>query len=218
MGVTKERWLAERRSDPWHRKAKEEGYPSRAAYKLIFIQQKYHVIKRGDLVVDLGSWPGGMLAVESQTVGPEGLVVAVDLKEPAFRAENVVFLRMDVNDADAPFAILSALGNRRCDVLVSDVSPKFTGVRDVDVFNQLMLGIRALEISDVVLRRGGNVVIKFFECEELPRIERRLRNGFRFLKRVITPPTLRKNSSELFLVGIGKLTDRVSDGLAELAR
>jgi 23S rRNA (uridine2552-2'-O)-methyltransferase len=61
--VTKERWLAERRSDPWHRKAKEEGYPSRAAYKLIFIQQKYRVIKRGDLVVNLGSWPGGMLSL-----------------------------------------------------------------------------------------------------------------------------------------------------------
>jgi len=62
------------------------------------------------------------------------------------------------------------------------------------------------------------VVIKFFECEELPRIERRLRGSFRFLKRVITPPTLRKNSSELFLVGIGKLAERVSDGLAELVR
>jgi len=216
--LTKERWLAERRSDPWHRKAKAEGYPSRAAYKLIHIQQRYRVLERGDLVVDLGSWPGGMLSVESRTVGPEGLVVAVDLKEPVFRAENVVFLQMDVNDEEAPFEILSALGNRRCDVLVSDASPRFTGVRDVDVFNQLLLGVRALEIADVVLKRGGNVVIKFLECEELARVERRLRRWFRFVKRVVTPPTLRKHSSEVFLVGLGKLADGMSEGLRDLIR
>ncbi|MEN3048219.1 MAG: RlmE family RNA methyltransferase [Candidatus Caldarchaeales archaeon] len=214
--MSKARWLAERREDPWHRRAKAEGYPSRAAYKLLYIQQKYGILRRGDVVVDIGSWPGGMLKVESEIVGPEGLVVAVDLREPVFRAENVRFLRMDIEDPKASEAILDALGGVRCDVLVSDASPKFTGARDVDVFNQLLLTVRAIEVSDVVLAKGGNAAFKAFECPELQAVEQRLRRSFEAYRRVVTPPTLRKRSSEVYMVCMGKRREGVSEGLREL--
>lgn len=214
--MSKARWLAERRGDPWHRRAKAEGYPSRAAYKLLYIQQRYGILERGDVVVDIGSWPGGMLKVESEIVGPEGLVVSVDLREPVFRAENVRFLRMDVEDPRATDAILDACGGERCDVLVSDASPKFTGAKDVDAFNQLLLTVRAVEVADVVLAWGGNAVFKAFDCPELPVVEQRLRRSFRAYKRVVTPPTLRKRSSEVYMVCIGKAREGVSEGLREL--
>ncbi|MCS7118242.1 MAG: RlmE family RNA methyltransferase [Thaumarchaeota archaeon] len=214
--MSKARWLSERRDDPWHRRAKAEGYPSRAAYKLLYLQERYRVLRRGDRVVDIGSWPGGMLKVESEIVGPEGLVVAVDIREPLYRAPNVKFLMLDIEDPRAPDAILDALNGERCDALISDASPKLTGSRDVDVLNQLILTVRALEVSDLVLSQGGNAVLKAFECEELGDVERRLRKSFRAYKRTVTPPTLRKRSTEVYLVCLGKLHEGISENLRDL--
>ncbi|MCS7094534.1 MAG: RlmE family RNA methyltransferase [Thaumarchaeota archaeon] len=214
--MSKARWLSERRDDPWHKRAKVEGYPSRAAYKLLYIQKRYRVLRRGDRVVDIGSWPGGMLKVESEIVGPEGLVVAVDVREPAFKAPNVKVLVTDLLSPKVADEILNALNGERCDVLISDASPRLSGVRDVDVFNQLVLTIRALEVSDVVLSLGGNSVLKAFECEELGVLERRLQRSFRVCKRVVTPPALRKRSSEVYLVFLNKLHEGASENLRSI--
>lgn len=203
------RWHAERVSDPWYRKAKAEGYPSRAAYKLLYIQQKYSLIKEGDVIVDLGSAPGGMLAIESELVGKQGKILAVDTREIKVTADNITKLSMDILSDDAPKIIAQALGWRRCDVLVSDASINLSGIKELDAFKQLELVLRVVEISDLVLRRGGNILIKAFECEELVNVEKGLRRGYNFYKRVRTPPSNWKQSSEVYLMGLEKMREGI---------
>lgn len=208
--MSKARWLAERRDDPWVKRARREGYPSRAAYKLLFVQRGYGLIEEGDAVVDIGAAPGGMLKLESELVGPGGLVVAVDTRRIVYSADNVKHLCLDIKDPAAAERILEALGWRRCDVLVSDASPSFTGVREVDALVQLELSVRSLQLAGPLLRRGGNVLVKALECGELRQVERALKRSFAFYKRVVTPPSLRRHSSEVYLLGMGKKSDGVA--------
>jgi 23S rRNA (uridine2552-2'-O)-methyltransferase len=196
-------------SDPWYRRAKMEGYPSRAAYKLLYIQKKYNIIREGDVVVDLGSAPGGMLSIESELVGSQGAVLAVDTREIRVNANNITKLSLDILSPEAPKLIAKALDWRRCDVLISDASPNLSGIREVDAARQLELVLRVIEISDLVLRRGGNLLVKAFECEELVKVERGLRRGFNFYKRVKTPPSTWKHSSEAYLMGIEKVQEGI---------
>ncbi|MCS7145573.1 MAG: RlmE family RNA methyltransferase [Nitrososphaerota archaeon] len=198
------RWFSERRADPWHRRAKIEGYPSRAAYKLKHIQRLYSIIRPGDLVVELGAAPGGMLKVVSELVGDDGLAVGVDIKPITLKGENIRTLQIDINDPSAPQEILRTLGDSKCDVLISDASPNLIGVAEVDTLRQLDLVFRCCEIADTVLRDDGNVMLKAFECPELTRIEKPLRLCFIAYRRVTTPPSLRKHSSEVYLLGIGR--------------
>ncbi|MEM1534788.1 MAG: RlmE family RNA methyltransferase [Nitrososphaerota archaeon] len=202
--MTRERWLSERRADPWFNRAKREGYPSRAAYKLKHIQKLYSIITPGDVVVELGAAPGGMLKVASELVGEEGLVIGVDLKPIQCSGRNIRALRMDIYDPATPEEILKLTGYEGCDVLISDSSPNLIGAAEVDTLRQLDLVIRCCEISDKVLKDNGNIVLKAFECPELLSVERPLRYCFRSYRRVTTPPSLRKHSSEVYLVGIGR--------------
>ena len=186
-----------------------EGYPSRAAYKLLYIQKKYNIIKEGDIVVDLGSAPGGMLSIESELVGKHGTVLAIDTKEIRVSANNITKLSLNVLSPEAPKMIAKALDWRRCDVLISDISPNLSGIRELDAVRQLELVLRVIEISDLVLRRGGNILIKAFECEELVKVERGLRRGFNFYKRVKTPPSTWKHNSEAYLMGLEKVQEGI---------
>ncbi|MEM1966348.1 MAG: RlmE family RNA methyltransferase [Nitrososphaerota archaeon] len=198
------RWLSERRADPWVKRAKREGYPSRAAYKLKHIQELYSLIGLGDIVVELGAAPGGMLKVASEIVGEEGLVLGVDVKPIRCSGPNIRTLVLDIMSPTAPEAILRELEYVKCDVLISDASVNLTGVVEMDTLRQLELVLRCCEIADMVLKDGGNIMFKAFECPELQLIERPLRRHFKQFKRVITPPSLRKHSSEIFLIGLGR--------------
>lgn len=190
--------------------AKDEGYPSRAAYKLIHVQKKYDLIHRGDTVVDLGAAPGGMSMVAARLVGSDGRVVSVDTEPLTFSMSNVVYLELDLFSSSVVDLILEALGGRKCDVLISDASPKFSGVKEIDMANQIRLTRRAVEIGDSVLMDGGSALLKAFECEEVKCVETALKRGFRFYRRVIPPPTLRRHSSELYLLCVGKRVSEVS--------
>ncbi|GBC70649.1 Ribosomal RNA large subunit methyltransferase E [Candidatus Calditenuaceae archaeon HR02] len=202
--MARNRWLAERRADPWVRMAKREGYPSRAAYKLKHIQRLYSIISPGDVVVELGAAPGGMLKVASELVGERGLVLGVDIRPIHCTEENVRHLKIDIYDPSAPREVMRLLDGVRCDVLISDASPNLIGVPEIDTLKQLDIVIRCCEIADEVLKDGGNIMLKAFECPELARLDRVLRSCFDNYKRVTTPPSLRKHSSEVYLVGIGR--------------
>ncbi len=184
--------------------AKKEGYPSRAAYKLKHIQRQYSIIGPGDVVVELGAAPGGMLKVASQLVGEKGLVLGVDVRPISCTGENIRHLKIDIYDPLAPREILRLLEGAGCDVLISDASPNLIGVPEIDTLRQLDLVIRCCEIADEVLKDDGNIMLKAFECPELARLDRVLRGCFKNYKRVTTPPSLRKHSSEVYLVGIGR--------------
>lgn len=199
------RWRSEARRDIYRRKAREEGYRSRAAYKLLEANNRFKLIKRGDIVVELGAWPGGMSQAAARLVGPEGLVVAVDVRRfKRFEEPNIVTLELDILEDDVAEAVLEALNGKRADVLISDASPRFTGIRDVDVLRQMELAEKSYQISLEVLRRGGSAMLKAFECRELRELEQRIRESFRKVKRFI-PSATRKTSSELYLIALKML-------------
>ena len=198
------RWIEEAKRDHYRRRAKAEGYRSRAAYKLLEAQKKFGLIERGDIVVDLGAWPGGMSQAASRLVGPEGLVVAVDRRElEDFGMENVITLQLDILEDDVVSEVSKVLDGKLADVLISDAAPKFTGIRDIDVIAQYELTRRAYEIAGELVRRGGSIMLKAFECEELRELERELRGEYGFVKRFI-PRAKRKTSSELYLIALKK--------------
>ena len=199
------RWLAEARRDYYRRRAREEGFRSRAAYKLLEAVERFRLIRRGDIVVELGAWPGGMSQAASRVVGPQGLVIAVDRREfRSFEESNIVALQLDILEDEVIDPILDLTGGKMVDVLVSDASPRFIGVRDVDVARQIELTLRSMEIAEGIVRRGGNVMLKAFECEDLREVEARLREMFGKVRRFI-PRSSRKTSSELYLIGLGRL-------------
>lgn len=197
-------WLQQRARDQFSRRAKETGYRSRAAFKLLAIQEKFGFLNPGDVVADLGAAPGGMTKVAAEIVGEKGLVVAVDVKVmPEIPLGNVRYLLRDIMDKDLARTITECAGERVLDKLISDASPKFSGKRELDIANQLTLGRRAIQLSKSLLRTGGGVAVKVFECPEIRELERKLAADFRSVRRYITPAT-RKHSSELFLVALRK--------------
>ncbi|RLG04507.1 MAG: 23S rRNA (uridine(2552)-2'-O)-methyltransferase [Thaumarchaeota archaeon] len=198
------RWVEDAKRDYYRRRAREEGYRSRAAYKLLEAQRKFKLIRRGGIVVELGAWPGGMTQAAAKIVGPEGLVVAVDVREfEPFREENVITLQLDILEDDVASEVLRTLDGKRADLLVSDASPRFTGIRDVDVVRQYELSLKSFEIARKVVKRNGSIMLKAFDCEEIKELERELRGEYKVLRRFI-PKAKRKTSSEFYFIGLGK--------------
>ncbi|MGC8556373.1 MAG: SAM-dependent methyltransferase, partial [Conexivisphaera sp.] len=156
----------EARRDLYWRLAKERGYRSRSAFKLLEIQRKFGVMRRGDRVLDLGCHPGGWLQVSSKVVGNEGLVVGVDLKDTRLQLGNVRFVRADVTDGGLP-EVLRTYAPFGYDVLLSDLSPNISGAWELDHARQISLSRRALELALGLLKEGGNAVFKVFQGEDL---------------------------------------------------
>jgi len=199
------RWLQEARKDHYRRRAREEGYRSRAAYKFLEAQRKYRLVKRGDIIVDLGAWPGGISQALARIVGSEGLVIAVDRRKfKKFDEQNIITLQLDILEDDVVSEIKKILDGKLVDFLVSDASPSFSGIRDVDGLRQIELTERSHEIAKELVKRSGSVMLKALECGELRELERELKREFKIIKRFI-PKATRKSSSELYLIGIGKL-------------
>ena len=189
------------RRDAFHQRAKREGYRSRAAYKLLEIQRRARVLKRGQKVVDLGCWPGGWLQVAAEAVGPKGRVAGVDLREidPALEIENVFAFVGDISEAPVRKALLEALGGP-ADTLLSDAAPTLSGVRDRDRAAEegLLEAVEAL--LPELLRPGGSAVLKLMEGPEAQAIERRLRGRFE-RSRSLRPEASRKGTTERYWLG-----------------
>jgi len=196
------RWLRERRKDHYYRMAKRRGLRSRAAYKLMQIQKKYHLISPGDVVVDLGAAPGGWLQVARDIVGGAGFTLGVDIKEiRPLGWENVKTLQLDINDEDAAVKILEALP-READVLLSDVAPSLSGVWELDHARQIDLARKSLEIASKVLRPGGHALIKVFQGEFLEEFLKDVKTLFSRV-RLVKPKASRSRSAEIYVVAMG---------------
>ena len=193
--------IEEARRDHYRRLAKKEGYRSRAAYKLIEIDEKFDVLKKGYVVIDFGAAPGGWLQVASKRVGPSGLVIGVDLKEIKPLSENVKLLKSDVMDEGISSLLLSMMP-RKADLILSDLSPKISGIWSVDHLRQIELCERVLELSQTLLRKNGSMVMKLFEGEQVRDFVGRVRRAFRTV-RLFKPKASRKESSEIYLVSLG---------------
>jgi 23S rRNA (uridine2552-2'-O)-methyltransferase len=144
------RWLERQLNDPYVAQAKREGFRSRAAYKLAEIDDKYHLLKPGDAVIDLGAAPGGWSQIAARRVKSEaggGLVVAIDIT-PVDALPGVTFLHADFMDDKAPAALIAALGGRRPDAVLSDMASPATGHRQTDHLRKVLQGGTASELLD----------------------------------------------------------------------
>ena len=190
------------RKDRYYQKAKESGYKSRAAYKLIQLHEKFQIFKHGMRVVDLGCAPGSWLQVISEKIGPTGKVVGLDIEEvPPFGSKNIHFIRGDILEKENQEKILDRLGGL-ADLVVSDMAPHLTGIKFKDHYHSFELADSALAFCHSLLRSGGNFVVKIFPGEELDGFKKKLQSVFDKLK-VHIPDATRKTSSEIYLVGLG---------------
>jgi len=193
------KWIEERRRDAFYRKAKREGYRSRAVYKLKEIDRKFRILRRGQKVVDLGAAPGGWLQYIAESIGNKGTVIGVDIKEIApLPYENVKILKADVFQENIEEKILKLLGSK-ADVILSDLSPKISGVWEVDVAKSVAMCERVIELSRKLLKRNGKLVMKVFEGVDTKRVFSSLERDFSFIK-LFKPAASRKKSSELYII------------------
>lgn len=200
--------LHEARRDLYRRLAKEQGYKSRAAFKLIEANERYGFLREGGRVLDFGSAPGGWMQVASELVGPSGIVVGVDLSPVRLKEKNLVFMKMNINDPALPPKLLESLGGR-ADVILSDLSPVVSGVWELDQTRQVDLTLKVLQLSSDLLKKGGAVFCKLFEGERAQEVRDEFRKRFKTV-RVVKPSASRPASSELYYFCEGMLADVLS--------
>jgi 23S rRNA (uridine2552-2'-O)-methyltransferase len=195
-------WLQDRKRDYYYKKAKEEQYRSRAAYKLLQAVKKYHFIGEGDVVVDLGAAPGGWVQAARKIVGSKGFILGVDLKriEP-FEEVNVRTIVADV-DEEETIQRISEFLPRKADTVISDVSPNISGIWEVDHARQMDLAQKALNIALDTLAPSGSFFAKAFQGDMLDDFIKKVKNHFQSV-RVVKPEASRGKSSELFILGLG---------------
>jgi 23S rRNA (uridine2552-2'-O)-methyltransferase len=190
-----------RREDYYTRNAREKGYPARSVFKLQEIQRKFHLIRGGDHVLDIGASPGSWSLYAVRELKAQ--VVGVDLEEPAVPLKDLAgltFLLGDIFDESIGSAIVD-LGP--FDVVMNDAAPKTTGNRLVDTQRSFDLTERVLEISEACLTGGGNLVSKVFQGGFERELLERMKGAFRSA-RAFKPKSSRKESFETYLIGISK--------------
>jgi 23S rRNA (uridine2552-2'-O)-methyltransferase len=190
-------WLERQISDPYVARAKREGLRSRAAYKLIEIDDKYRLLKPGARVVDLGAAPGGWSEIAARRVGPNGRVIAIDILDIAPIA-GVTFEMLDFLDAEAPER-LRALLRGKADVVLSDMAANATGHRQTDHLRIIALAEAAAEFAREVLAAGGNFLCKVLQGGTEATLLASLKRDFESVKHV-KPPASRGDSAELYLL------------------
>lgn len=195
------RWLDEHHSDHWVQQAQKAGYRSRAAFKLLEIQQKDRLIRPGMTVVDLGAAPGGWCQVAAELVGEGGAVFALDIL-PMEPLPGVTFIEGDFTDEGPLGALLQALNGRPVDLVLSDMAPNLSGVRVVDQPRAMYLAELALDFAGQVLKPGGDFLTKVFHGEGLDDYRRDLQRQF---NKLVTrkPRASRARSRESYLLARG---------------
>lgn len=194
------RWLSRQLNDPYVRRAKAEGYRSRAAYKLIELDEKFALLKGVRAVVDLGIAPGGWAQVVRR-LAPGAAIVGIDLL-PVDPIDGVGILQMDFMDDAAPEAIMALLG-RAPDLVLSDMAANTVGHQQTDHLRTLGLAEAAAEFACDVLGPGGTFVSKVFQGGADRALLTRLKQSFASVKHG-KPPSSRKGSPELFVIAQGK--------------
>jgi 23S rRNA (uridine2552-2'-O)-methyltransferase len=193
------RWLQRQLNDPYVIKAKQDGYRSRAAYKLLELDEKFHILSSGQNVVDLGAAPGGWAQVAVAKCG-EGKVVGIDLLEiPPI--PGTVFLKMDFMDDEAPAALRAHLPHG-ADVVLSDMAPNASGTPSLDHMRIIMLAEAAFMFAQEVLRPGGAFVAKVWQGGTEKTLLTQLKAHFEQVRHA-KPKASRQDSAENFVVATG---------------
>ncbi len=195
------RWLDEHVNDPYVKKAQIDGYRARAAYKLIELNDKDKLIRPGALVVDLGSAPGSWSQIAGRLVGVKGRVVASDIL-PMDSLEHVDFIQGDFTEEAVFEQIMEKLGERKADVVISDMAPNISGVDAVDQASSMYLVELALDMARRVLKPKGDFVAKVFQGEGSDDYIKEVKTSFEKVL-IRKPAASRPRSREVYVVGKG---------------
>jgi len=197
-----DRTVAYERKDTFYKKAKQAGYRSRSAYKLIELNNECHFLKPGGRIVDLGSWPGGWVQVGASLVGKTGHVVGIDLVAlDPLPLTNVTLLQGDATDQAQQEKIRTVL-NGPADVVLSDMAPKLSGIRERDDAYAMDLCHTALTCARSLLRPGGTLLVKVFMGAAYQKFLTELRTAFVAVK-ITRPDATRKESAETYVLATG---------------
>lgn len=194
--------MARIKGDFYTRLSRSRGYRSRAAFKLLEANERFSFIRKGDCVVDLGAYPGGWTQVVRSIVGKEGYVLAVDVKGmKKFSQPNVECLVGDLLDPAIKESIREKLP-RKADVVLSDASPKLTGVHDLDHLRQMDLTRASFAVALDTLRPKGSLFVKAFQGDQLNGFVTDLKRNFEFVKR-FKPKSSKPKSREIYVLARG---------------
>jgi 23S rRNA (uridine2552-2'-O)-methyltransferase len=196
-------WMRRHLRDPYVKQAVSQGYRSRAAFKLLELDQRERLLRPGMRIVDLGAAPGGWSQVAAEKAGPGGCVVAVDLQSME-SLPHVAFVRGDVADAAVQAAVEKALDGRQADLVLSDMAPNLTGIRPVDEARSQELAAVALAAARRLLKPGGGLLVKVFHGSGLDAVIRQMKGAFADVG-IRKPPASRSGSSEVYVVCRGLL-------------
>lgn len=198
---TSGKWLREHFDDVYVKRAQEEGWRSRAAFKLLEINDKDKLIKPGMLVLDLGAAPGGWTQVAAKLVGDKGLVIASDILDMD-PVPGVEFLQGDFREDEIYQQLLEIIGNRTVDLVICDMAPNMTGTSAVDQPRAMYLSELALDLAKQVLKNNGDFLVKVFQGEGLPEYRKAIQQAF---GKLITrkPDASRPRSNETYLLARG---------------
>ncbi len=187
--------------DRYFKKAKDEGYRARSVFKLESVQNRFHIIKPGDRVLDLGAAPGSFLQYISKITGEKGIAIGIDLQEiKAMGLKNVKTFKGDIFDD----AIYGKIGIDEFDVITSDLAPSTSGIRFLDAGRSLDLSLKVLDVAKKFLKRGGSLLIKFLPGFNEGDLLKPAGAMFKTVKK-IRPEAIRKTSGESYLVCLNKL-------------
>jgi 23S rRNA (uridine2552-2'-O)-methyltransferase len=201
--LSSQKWLERQLNDPYVARAKREGYRSRAAYKLLEIDEKYHLLKPGQRVVDLGAAPGGWAQIAARRVDSaagKGRVVGIDLL-PIDTLPGVDFIQLDFLDETAPQKLVQMLGGP-ADIVMSDMAANTTGHKKTDHLRIMGLAEAAIHFAREILAPGGAFIAKVFQGGTESQLLADLKRDFATVRHV-KPAASRAGSSELYVLATG---------------
>lgn len=198
--LSSQKWLERQLNDPYVARAKREGYRSRAAFKLLEIDEKYHILKPGQRVVDLGAAPGGWSQIAARKVGSKGKVVGIDLL-PIDPMPGVEFIQLDFLDESAPGKLIELLGGP-ADIVMSDMAANTTGHKKTDHLRIMGLAEAAIYFAREILAPGGVFIAKVFQGGTESQLLADLKRDFAVVRHV-KPAASRADSAELYVMATG---------------
>lgn len=198
------RWKAKHDKEHYYKLAKKQNYRSRASYKLKQLDKKYKLLKPHYNVIDLGAAPGGWSQVVCEVIGEEGtgMVVSVDLEYiKPIDHEAYIGVKGDFTTEQVQNTITEIIDGK-ADVILSDASPKLCGIKDIDNFRTFDLATAVMNISDNLLKKDGNLIMKAFQGEAYQELISQIKKKFRTVK-TTKPNSSRKRSSEMYIIARG---------------